>query len=109
MVDEPVVDEPVVTEPAVSAQTEQFAAQTPALASAPTEVLVAPKPAPARPTAPDRRPIIDLTSSPTDEQLQEFLRRRAEADAEYLRRQNAPGPRRRGRAPQAAKVADVHA
>jgi hypothetical protein len=28
----------------------------------------------------DRRPIIDLTVSPTDEQLTEFLRRRAEAD-----------------------------
>ena len=28
----------------------------------------------------DRRPIIDLTVSPSDEQLSEFLRRRAEAD-----------------------------
>ena len=55
---------------------------------------------------PDRRPIIDLTTSPTDEQLQEFLRRRAEADAELRRRQNAPGPRRRGRAPKRSKVLD---
>ena len=30
----------------------------------------------------DRRPIIDLTVSPTDEQLAEFLRRRAEADSQ---------------------------
>lgn len=30
----------------------------------------------------DRRPIIDLTTSPTDAQLCEFLRRRAAADAQ---------------------------
>ncbi len=56
----------------------------------------------------DRRPIIDLTVSPTDEQLQEFLRRRAEADAELLAR-TSPGPRRRrGRAPRRrAEVAEA--
>ncbi len=56
----------------------------------------------------DRRPIIDLTVSPTDDQLQEFLRRRAEADAALLAR-TSPGPRRRrGRAPRrSAEVADL--
>ncbi len=57
----------------------------------------------------DRRPIIDLTTSPTDEQLQEFLRRRAEADELVAARAAGPGPQRRGRAPRrAAEVADLH-
>lgn len=48
----------------------------------------------------DRRPIIDLTISPTDEQLTEFLRRRAEADRRLTAAANAPAgrparPRRR--------------
>ena len=56
----------------------------------------------------DRRPIIDLTVSPTDDQLKEFLRRRAEADREFAER-TTPGPRRRrGRSPRAnEKVAEV--
>lgn len=37
----------------------------------------------------DSRPIIDLTSSPTDEQLLEFLRRRCEADASHAQRNDA--------------------
>ena len=37
----------------------------------------------------DSRPIIDLTSSPTDEQLVEFLRRRCEADASHAQRNGA--------------------
>lgn len=47
----------------------------------------------------DRRPIIDLTTSPTDEQLCEFLRRRAAADAQLLSlAPPSPGHRRhRGR------------
>lgn len=47
----------------------------------------------------DRRPIIDLTTSPTDEQLCEFLRRREAAD-EQLRQLAPPSPghrRNRGR------------
>lgn len=47
----------------------------------------------------DRRPIIDLTTSPTDEQLCEFLRRRAAADAQLMAlAPPSPGHRRhRGR------------
>lgn len=37
-----------------------------------------------RRTGIDSRPIIDLTTSPTDEQLSEFFRRRTEADRELL-------------------------
>ena len=55
----------------------------------------------------DHRPIIDLTVSPTDEQLCEFLRRRELADAQANERP-APGPRR-GRAPRrTAGVAELH-
>ena len=55
----------------------------------------------------DHRPIIDLTVSPTDEQLCEFLRRRELADAQTNERP-APGPRR-GRAPRrTAGVAELH-
>ena len=54
----------------------------------------------------DRRPIIDLTISPTDAQLCEFLRRRERADAKIDERP-APGPRR-GRAPRrSAEVVEV--
>ena len=35
----------------------------------------------------DNRPIIDLTSSPTDAQIREFLRRRSEADDSWLAKQ----------------------
>lgn len=52
----------------------------------------------------DTRPIIDLTTSPTEEQLLEFLRRRAEADEKLLAtaahtdlRTHSHGPRRRAR------------
>lgn len=53
--------------------------------------------APANPA--DRRPIIDLTTSPTDDQLCEFLRRRAAADAQLAElAPPSPGHRRhRGR------------
>lgn len=55
----------------------------------------------------DHRPIIDLTVSPTDDQLCEFLRRRELADAK-LNEPLAPGPRR-GRAPRrTAGVAELH-
>jgi len=57
----------------------------------------------------DPRPIIDLTNSPTDAQLCEFLRRRSQADLELAQekaaaaqlsgRHRLPGPRRRGRNP----------
>lgn len=47
----------------------------------------------------DTRPIIDLTSSPTDDQLAEFLRRRCEADKSWLARReesdNAHGSSKR--------------
>lgn len=47
----------------------------------------------------DPRPIIDLTKSPTDEQMNEFLRRRKAADRDHARlAARAPG-QRRGRAP----------
>jgi len=50
------------------------------------------------PPAIDNRPIIDLTVSPTDEQLCEFLRRRADADRALLENaEQAPHPRRRQR------------
>ena len=47
----------------------------------------------------DQRPIIDLTNSPSDEQLSEFLRRRASADKQLTRlAPPSPGHRRnRGR------------
>jgi len=55
----------------------------------------------------DQRPIIDLTVSPTDEQLCEFLRQRELADAQATGR-TSPGTRR-GRAPRrTAEVAEVH-
>ena len=41
-------------------------------------------------TAADNRPIIDLTNSPTEEQLMEFLRRRAAADQAII--EQAEGP-----------------
>lgn len=41
----------------------------------------------------DQRPIIDLTVSPTDEQLQEFLRRRAQADRELASSQSVTNAR----------------
>ena len=58
----------------------------------------------------DLRPIIDLTTSPSDEQLLEFLRRRAEADTqaaggEAIRLDETPRPaRRRGRRRQSHSV-----
>lgn len=42
----------------------------------------------------DQRPIIDLTMSPSDEQLTEFLRRRAEADRRLTDASAAPPPPR---------------
>ena len=51
----------------------------------------------------DNRPIIDLTNSPTEEQLMEFMRRRAEADRALLERgESSTGgqphrPQRQGR------------
>ena len=77
----------------------------------------APAPAPPKVTQPepqfidgvDPRPIIDLTNSPTDEQLFEFLRRRNKADqelaeekataAQLTARHRLTRPRRRGRNP----------
>ena len=47
----------------------------------------------------DPRPIIDLTKSPTDEQMTEFLRRRKAADREHARVSVRPPGQRRGRAP----------
>ena len=86
----------------VQAQQRQGEAQKPQLGNVAT-----PGESPDNDTV-DRRPIIDLTVSPTDDQLQEFLRRRAQADIEFAQR-TSPGPkRRRGRAPRAnAKVAEV--
>lgn len=47
----------------------------------------------------DPRPIIDLTKSPTDEQMAEFLRRRKAADRNLERVPIRPPGQRRGRAP----------
>ena len=47
----------------------------------------------------DSRPIIDLTKSPTDEQMAEFLRRRKAADRNLERVPIRPPGQRRGRAP----------
>ncbi len=47
----------------------------------------------------DPRPIIDLTTSPSDEQMTEFLRRRKAADQEHGRVAVRPPGQRRGRAP----------
>ena len=47
----------------------------------------------------DPRPIIDLTKSPTDEQMTEFLRRRKAADRDHTRINVRPPGQRRGRAP----------
>lgn len=47
----------------------------------------------------DPRPIIDLTTSPSDEQMTEFLRRRRAADRELQRVVVRPAGQRRGRAP----------
>ena len=47
----------------------------------------------------DPRPIIDLTQSPTDSQMAEFLRRRKVADREHEEILNRPPGQRRGRAP----------
>ncbi len=55
----------------------------------------------------DRRPIIDLTVSPTDEQLTEFLRRRAEADrrlAQAAEQSPSRAPLRRRRRPGRART-----
>jgi hypothetical protein len=55
----------------------------------------------------DRRPIIDLTSSPTDDQLCEFLRRRAIADAEFEARPLRASGLRRGRAPRRSRTREI--
>ena len=47
----------------------------------------------------DQRPIIDLTKSPTDDQMTEFLRRRKAADREHALVAVRPPGQRRGRAP----------
>ncbi len=47
----------------------------------------------------DPRPIIDLTNSPTDAQMAEFLRRRKSADRDHYRVAVRPPGQRRGRAP----------
>lgn len=47
----------------------------------------------------DPRPIIDLTKSPTDAQMTEFLRRRRSADRDHARVAVRPAGQRRGRAP----------
>ena len=56
----------------------------------------------------DPRPIIDLTKSPTDEQMTEFLRRRKAADREHARVNVRPPGQRRGRAPAKLRTDNAH-
>ena len=75
------------TEPKQSAEAETPRADQPTFDAPPAEDVVDLRNDVALPTTEakssvvDLRPIIDLTTSPTDQQLQEFLRRRSEADA----------------------------
>jgi hypothetical protein len=55
----------------------------------------------------DRRPIIDLTTSPTDDQLCEFLRRRSIADAEFEAQPLRAAGSRRGRAPRRSRTRQI--
>jgi hypothetical protein len=55
----------------------------------------------------DRRPIIDLTTSPTDDQLCEFLRRRETADEEFEALPLRAAGSRRGRAPRRSRTRQI--